>query len=78
MQLAVAAFLREGHYPQGSDDVALANAALAHGLGPAPLSSWCATDAGRAPGLLLSVTNLVDSGIQRACDRLKALVGPLY
>jgi GntR family transcriptional regulator / MocR family aminotransferase len=118
MQLAVAAFLREGHYlrhlrrmkrlyaarrdalrrclgrvsgvdamaglalmlrlPRGSDDVALANTALAHGLGPAALSTWYATDAGRAPGLLLSVTNLGDSEVQRACDRLKALVEPLY
>jgi GntR family transcriptional regulator/MocR family aminotransferase len=118
IQLAVAEFLREGHYlrhlrrmkrlyaarrdalrtclggvpgveamaglalllrlPRGSDDVALANTALAQGLGPAPLSSWYATDAARVPGLLLSVTNLVDPGIQRACDRLKALIDPLY
>jgi GntR family transcriptional regulator/MocR family aminotransferase len=118
IQLAVAEFLREGHYlrhlrrmkrlyaarrdalrkrlggksgeevmaglavmlrlPHGTDDVALANTALAHGLGPAPLSTWYASDAGRTPGLLLSVTNLVDTAIQRACDRLKALIDPLY
>jgi len=114
IQLAVAAFLREGHYlrhlrrmkrlyaarhtalrsclagmagvepiaglavmlrlPPGTDDAALATTALAHGLGPASLSEWYATDAARAPGLLLSVTNLVDSQVRRACDQLKALI----
>jgi GntR family transcriptional regulator/MocR family aminotransferase len=64
--------------PQGSDDVAVARGARAHGLAPGALSTWYATDAARARGLLLGVTNLVDSGIQRACDRLKALVAPLY
>lgn len=59
--------------PPGTDDVALESAALAHGLAPAALSSWYATSA-RAPGLLLSVTNLADAGLQRACDRLRALV----
>src|SRR5262249_10340806 len=97
MQLAVAEFLRDGHYlrhlrrmkrlyaarrdalrrclgampgvaemaglalmvrlPPGTDDVALEAAAAARGLAPAALSSWYASSA-RAPGLLLSVTNL--------------------
>jgi GntR family transcriptional regulator/MocR family aminotransferase len=114
MQLAVAEFLREGHYlrhlrrmkrlyaarrdalrtclggmcgveamaglalvlrlPPGSDDVAVMRRALEHGLAPAALSRWYATDAARSPGLLLGVTNLGDAGIQRACDRLRALV----
>jgi GntR family transcriptional regulator/MocR family aminotransferase len=114
MQVAVAEFLREGHYlrhlrrmkrlyaarrdalrrclgsiagvegmaglalmlrlPPGTDDVAIERHAQAHGLAPAALSSWYATDACRMPGLLLSVTNLADAGTQRACDRLKALV----
>jgi GntR family transcriptional regulator/MocR family aminotransferase len=114
MQLAVAEFLRDGHYlrhlrrmkrlyaarrdalrsclgrlaggeamaglalvlrlPPGTDDVAIVRKALEHGLAPAALSRWYATDALRAPGLLLGVTNLAEPGIQRACDRLKALV----
>ena len=117
MQLAVAEFLREGHYlrhlrrmkrlyatrrdalrtclggmsgveamaglalvlrlPPGTDDVAIARRALDHGLAPAALSRWYATDAARAPGLLLGVTNLADAGLQRACDRLKAVIAPL-
>lgn len=63
--------------PPGVDDEAVARRALAQGLAPDPLSMWYATDAGRTPGLLLGVTNLVDTGIQRACDRLKLLVTPL-
>jgi GntR family transcriptional regulator/MocR family aminotransferase len=117
MQLAVAEFLRDGHYlrhlrrmkrlyaarrdalrtclggmageevmaglvvmlrlPGGTDDVAIARKALDCGLAPAALSRWYATDACRAPGLLLGVTNLVDSVIHGACDRLKALIEPL-
>ncbi|HEX3760886.1 MAG TPA: PLP-dependent aminotransferase family protein [Kofleriaceae bacterium] len=116
MQLAVAEFLRDGHYlrhlrrmkrlyaarrdalrrclgsmsgaaemaglalllrlPRGTDDVAIERKALARGLAPAALSSWYATDADRAPGLLLCITNLADAGLQRACDRLRALVEP--
>jgi len=60
--------------PPGTDDVAIARKALDHGLAPAALSPWYATDACRAPGLLLGVTNLVDPAIQRACDQLKALL----
>ncbi|HEX7839558.1 MAG TPA: hypothetical protein VF469_18915 [Kofleriaceae bacterium] len=58
--------------------MAIARRARAHGLAPAPLSIWYATDAGRSPGLLLGVTNLDETEIQRVCDRLKALVGPLW
>jgi GntR family transcriptional regulator/MocR family aminotransferase len=64
--------------PPGSDDVAVARAALTHGLAPAALSTWYATDAARVPGLLLGVTNLGDDDIQPACDRLKTLIAPLY
>jgi GntR family transcriptional regulator/MocR family aminotransferase len=117
MQLAIAEFLREGHYlrhlrrmkrlyaarrdalraclgglsgveamaglalllrlPPGSDDLAIARKALAHGLAPAALSGWYATDAARAPGLLLGVTNLSDATIRRDCDRLQSLIAPL-
>jgi len=118
IQLAVAEFLRDGHYlrhlrrmkrlyaarrdalhtalgsmpgveamaglavmlrlPPGTDDVALAREALTHGLAPAALSGWYATDAGRTPGLLLGVTNLVDAALPRVCEQLRALVAPLY
>jgi GntR family transcriptional regulator/MocR family aminotransferase len=118
VQLALAEFLREGHYlrhlrrmkrlyaarrdallghlagmsgveamaglavmlrlPPGSDDAAIARKAQAYGLAPGVLSTWYATHAGRAPGLLLGVTNLVEPEIQHACDRLKALVAPLH
>jgi GntR family transcriptional regulator / MocR family aminotransferase len=114
MQLAVAEFLRDGHYlrhlrrmkrlyaarrdalraqlagmsgveamaglavmlrlPPGTDDVAIARAALDRGLAPAALSRWYATESARAPGLLLGVTNLTDARIQRACDELKPLL----
>jgi GntR family transcriptional regulator/MocR family aminotransferase len=114
VQLAVAQFLRDGHYlrhlrrmkrlyaarrdalraglasrsgvetmaglavllrlPPGTDDVAIARAAWAHGLGASALSHWYATDAARAPGLLLGVTNVTDAIARPACDRLYALI----
>ena len=114
VQLAVAQFLRDGHYlrhlrrmkrlyatrrdalraglasraavetmaglavllrlPPGTDDVAIARAAWAHGLGAGALSHWYATDVARAPGLLLGVTNVTDAIVQPACDRLNALI----
>jgi GntR family transcriptional regulator/MocR family aminotransferase len=118
VQLALAEFLRDGHYlrhlrrmkrlyaarrdallarltglagveaiaglavllrlPRGSDDAALARAARTQGLAPGALSAWYATEDRRAPGLLLGVTNLVEPGLQRACDRLRALVASPY
>jgi GntR family transcriptional regulator/MocR family aminotransferase len=60
--------------PPGTDDVAIARAAEAMGLMPGALSWWYATDAARAPGLLLGVTNVTDAVVRPACDRLNALI----
>jgi GntR family transcriptional regulator/MocR family aminotransferase len=113
VQLALAEFLRDGHYlrhlrrmkrlyaarrdallaqfagmsgiepmglavllrlPRGSNDEAIARAARTHGLAPGVLSSWYATDAARAPALLLGVTNLAEPGLGPICARLKELI----
>jgi len=63
--------------PPGSDDVALVRKARAAGMWPSALSTWYATEASCAPGLLLGVTNLADADLARACDRLRPLVAPL-
>ena len=101
VQMAIAEFLREGHYlrhlrrmkrlytarrdlllkhiagsgldrlaslnaagttvilnmPAGTNDKAVADAAQHHGLSPAALSPWYASEASSRPGLLLNVTN---------------------
>lgn len=64
--------------PRGTDDEALVEKAQRLGLAPAALSPWYATQAGRKPGLLLGVTNLVDASLPRVCERLTSLVAPLY
>lgn len=57
------------------DDVAMARAGPARGLAPTALSPWYADPQRREPGLLLSVTNLGDPQLAKACDSLRTLVG---
>ncbi|MEK0362321.1 MocR-like pyridoxine biosynthesis transcription factor PdxR [Pseudomonas sp. CBC3] len=58
------------HLPQGADDVAISQQALAVGLAPLPLSIWYADAAQARSGLLLGVTNVPDEGIEDCCSRL--------
>ncbi|WP_240645028.1 PLP-dependent aminotransferase family protein [Stutzerimonas nitrititolerans] len=58
------------HLPQGADDVAISQQALAVGLAPLPLSIWYADAAQARSGLLLCVTNVPDEGIEDCCSRL--------
>ncbi|WP_123337532.1 PLP-dependent aminotransferase family protein [Erwinia sp. JUb26] len=59
--------------PQGTRDVQIAQAALAHGMAPSPLSVWY-QDKTASCGLVLGVTNLPDGGFAASAARLKALV----
>ncbi|MEJ0015571.1 MAG: PLP-dependent aminotransferase family protein [Acetobacteraceae bacterium] len=60
--------------PPGSDDVAIAHAALEHGIAPFPVSPWYVDPARRSPGLLLGVTNLREAVVEPACASLKRLL----
>jgi GntR family transcriptional regulator/MocR family aminotransferase len=60
--------------PDGIDDVALADAALAHGMAPGALSGWYADPARRRTGLLLGVTNAAEDRLDAACARLAEMV----
>lgn len=113
-QLAVAEFLRDGHYlrhirrmkrlyiqrrnallalmspsvsvndiaglslllslDNDADDIAIAKAANAFNLAPAPLSPWYATQANARKGLLLGVTNLSSPALEESYQQLEALV----
>lgn len=64
--------------PPGTDDVAMAKAGPALGVAPTALSPWYADADRRAPGLLLGVTNLGEAQLAKACDGLRALVGPAW
>lgn len=113
-QLAVAEFLRDGHYlrhirrmkrlyiqrrdallalmdasasvnniaglsllltlDDDADDVAIAKAAKAFNLAPAPLSPWYATHTKARKGLLLGVTNLSSPALEERYQQLVELV----
>lgn len=113
-QLAVAEFLRDGHYlrhirrmkrlyiqrrnallalmsasvsakniaglslllslDDDVDDVAIAEAAKAFNLAPAPLSPWYATQTKARKGLLLGVTNLSSPALEEGYQQLTELV----
>ncbi|ALM52585.1 PLP-dependent aminotransferase family protein [Halomonas huangheensis] len=60
--------------PDGTDDVAIAEAAEAWELAPAPLSPWYADKGLARSGLLLGVTNLSDAVLESSCRHLEALV----
>ncbi|MDC0709461.1 PLP-dependent aminotransferase family protein [Stigmatella sp. ncwal1] len=60
--------------PPGSDDVLIAREALRQGLAPAPLSPWYASQRDMKPGLLLSVTNLIEERLDRVCHQLRAVI----
>lgn len=60
--------------PDRCDDLAVARECLPFGLAPAPLSSWYARPELARPGLLLGVATAPAKQVQRACDRLQAVV----
>lgn len=60
--------------PKGTHDVAIAKAALAHGMAPSPLSVWYRDKTMGHCGLVLAVTNLPNDGFAACAARLKALV----
>jgi GntR family transcriptional regulator/MocR family aminotransferase len=57
-----------------TDDVALARRAFEHDIAPMPLSVWYQDPAHRVPGLLVSVTNLQDRSLEKACASLQTLI----
>ena len=59
--------------PHGTDDVALAERALTHGIAPIPLSIW-SDDPAATPGFLLGVTNLRPGHLEKACVALHTLL----
>ncbi|MEA1673450.1 PLP-dependent aminotransferase family protein [Nitrospirillum sp. BR 11163] len=60
--------------PSGTNDIAIANQALAFGMAPVPLSPWHAAPGANQAGLLLGVTNLNDRRLGTDCRRLAELV----
>ncbi|ASG24957.1 PLP-dependent aminotransferase family protein [Nitrospirillum viridazoti] len=60
--------------PPGTNDIAIANQALAFGMAPVPLSPWYATDGNDQAGQLLGVTNLNGRHLAADCGRLAELV----
>lgn len=60
--------------PHGTDDTALACAAHDYGIAPAPMSVWHYDRSTAPTGLILSVTNLREGHVDRACEKLRALV----
>ena len=60
--------------PSGRDDVAIARAAQQHRIAPMPLSPWYIDPAKRSPGLLLGVTNLHDTVLEKSCAELERLL----
>ncbi|GAA3541042.1 PLP-dependent aminotransferase family protein [Zobellella aerophila] len=63
------------HLPDGSDDVDIAQQALAFNLAPMALSSWYASQAQSQSGLLLGITNIPDRGLEECCEHLSRLAG---
>ncbi|MGO2243422.1 MAG: hypothetical protein ACTH5D_16860, partial [Halomonas sp.] len=57
-----------------ADDVAIAEAAKAFNLAPAPLSPWYATQTKARKGLLLGVTNLSSPALEEGYQQLAELV----
>ena len=62
------------HLPKGTDDVELAKKAVNRGIAPTPLSIWWSDQSQAVPGFLLSVTNLRNGQIEKACAILKELI----
>lgn len=60
--------------PEGTRDANIAREALAYGMAPTPLSDWYLNTEKRRYGLVLSVTNMPESGFENSAGRLKALV----
>ncbi|MBB4200203.1 GntR family transcriptional regulator/MocR family aminotransferase [Rhodoblastus sphagnicola] len=61
------------HLPDESDDVAMAQRALSHGLAPAVLSQWY-QGAVVKKGLLLCVTNVHAKTVVRDCEKLLDII----
>jgi GntR family transcriptional regulator/MocR family aminotransferase len=62
------------HLPAGVADTAIANEAVAFGLGPSPLSLWYLSESTRASGLLLNVAAVPLQSIPSACERLCEII----
>lgn len=115
LQLATAAFMREGHYmrhlrrtkrvysaqrdallkclepradgvtiaglaallwlPDGAPDLVIAKEAQAFGLAPVPLSLWYASPASARSGLVLGIATAPQRQLDRACSRLRQVIG---
>ncbi|MBB6255126.1 PLP-dependent aminotransferase family protein [Nitrospirillum iridis] len=60
--------------PSGTNDLTIANQALAFGMAPVPLSPWYAAEGKGRAGLVLGVTNLNDRHLAAHCRRLADLV----
>lgn len=58
----------------GIDDVALARRGNDHDIAPTPLSIWYQEPERRVSGLLVSVTNLHDRNLEKACASLQSLI----
>jgi len=60
--------------PEGTCDTRIAQAALAQGMAPSPLSVWYQDRRVSRSGLVLGVTNMPEDGFAERAARLKALV----
>jgi len=60
--------------PEGTGDTRIAQAALAQGMAPSPLSVWYQDRRVSRSGLVLGVTNMPEDGFAERAARLKALV----
>lgn len=60
--------------PVGCNDVAIAEHAQALGLAPGPLSIWYDNPGHSQLGLLLGVTNVLDSNVEHCCAQLSELI----
>ena len=58
----------------GTDDVALARRGHDHDIAPMPLSVWYHEPERRVSGLLVSITNLHDRNLEKACASLQSLI----
>ncbi len=60
--------------PDGAPDTLIAREALAHGLGPVPLSPWYMSPQREQSGLLLGVATVTAERLRASCDHLHRLI----
>ncbi|PXA96261.1 GntR family transcriptional regulator [Nostoc sp. 3335mG] len=64
-----------GHLREGTNDVQLAQSALAGHLAPTPLSPWYADTRHARPGFIMGVTNIRPDNIDAIRDGIRKLIG---